>query len=1120
MSCSKYPGLLATLILSALIVFVAATVPGVSSQSGDDAPAPPPKPTLTYPNLGSHLSGLVEAYEEGSASQSESAGQAAMSLGGSVAVTIYLTGNVAEVVSFLEDYGGDPRNVGEDYIEAYVPVWLLGPVSEQPGVIRVREIVPPEDSFGPITSQGVRAHGSPDWNRNGYTGEGVKVGVIDSFFGFAGYSSLIGTELPVPAGVKCYTSVGVSTNKLSDCEGPGGNHGTRVAEIVMDIAPEASLYIGSPISMGDQAGIVDWMLYEGVSVIVQSETWPLDGPGDGTSPYGDSPLNAVDVAVAGGIIWVTGTGNYAQSTWFGDYSNTDSDEFIEFDSSSDENNRIYLNWLTRIFVELRWEDSWEGAASNFDISLIDEKTGKVVASSQDPQSGAAGQVPSESFGYGVADTTGWHYLQVTHVGGSAPAWIQLIVKGTVNRLQHGTASYSVSNPGESANGGLLAVGAAQWNNTDTIEPYSSRGPTPDGRFKPEVVGATCVDTSVRGNRFCGTSASAPHVAGLAALVRQRFPDYTPVQVANYLKNNAEQRESPDPNFTWGHGFAKLPRLSPPPPTPAPPPPRPRPTPTPPAPTPTPPAPTPPAPTPTPPAPAPTADPCGQTVPADGPISGAWASGSGCDSDIRDGSHARYYTFSLAHEAAVTITLESDIDTWLYLREGENAQSGETQYDNDDIVSGNTNSQIQETLAAGRYTIEATTYYPATTGSFTLTISGLSAAAGPPGAGTCDTIALTADGDTPGTWTNDCPSTDKAGSYARYYSFELTEQSDVTITVESDVDSYLYLRSGNARSGTALNDHQQDDDAGGDRNAQIQETLAAGRYTIEATTYTAGETGSFTLTISGLGVAAGPPGAGTCDTIALTADGDTPGTWTNDCPSTDKAGSYARYYSFELTEQSDVTITVESDVDSYLYLRSGNARSGTALNDHQQDDDAGGDRNAQIQETLAAGRYTIEATTYTAGETGSFTLTISGLGVAAGPPATDTCTEALTADVAKSGTWAAGCHSETQAPGQGSGARLARYYTFSLNQAGEVTITLDSAVDTYLYLREGENARSGTALNDHQNDDDAGGDRNAQIVETLDAGDYTIEATTYNAGETGSFTLTPVGLGPPAGSGPG
>ena len=48
------------------------------------------------------------------------------------------------------------------------------------------------------------------------------------------------------------------------------------------------------------------------------------------------------------------------------------------------------------------------------------------------------------------------------------------------------------------------------------------------------------------------------MAGMAALVRQRFPHFTPPQVAAYLKNNAAQRESPDPNNTWGHGFAQLP----------------------------------------------------------------------------------------------------------------------------------------------------------------------------------------------------------------------------------------------------------------------------------------------------------------------------------------------------------------------------------------------------------------------------------------------------------------------------------------------------------------------------------------------------------------------------------
>ena len=113
--------------------------------SGDDQALPiPDKGDLNYPNLGSRLGGLVASVEAGQATAQEAAADTPVHSGESVGVTIYLSGSVDEVVAFLEENGGDPRNVGEDYIEAYVPVPLLGPVSERPGVIRVREIVPPE----------------------------------------------------------------------------------------------------------------------------------------------------------------------------------------------------------------------------------------------------------------------------------------------------------------------------------------------------------------------------------------------------------------------------------------------------------------------------------------------------------------------------------------------------------------------------------------------------------------------------------------------------------------------------------------------------------------------------------------------------------------------------------------------------------------------------------------------------------------------------------------------------------------------------------------------------------------------------------------------------------------
>ena len=534
-----------------------------TDQSQEQAQPLPEKAELNYPNLGSHLDQLVAEVEEGEATAKDAAGEAPMHQGESVAVTIYLSGNVDDVVKFLEDNGGDPRNVGEDYIEAYVPVSLLGPVSERAGVLRVREIVPPENDFGDFTSQGVQVHLSDAWNQAGYKGQGVKVGVIDSDAGFTGYGSLIGTELPAPAGVRCYTDLGVFTQNLADCEDEG-THGTRVAESLVDIAPEVSLYIAAPSSRGDLQSTVDWMVSQDVSVVVMSEGYPFDGPGDGTSHSSNSPLRAVDRAVKSGIIWVASAGNQARRTWFAHapFLDGDGDGFIEF-AGIDEVNDINLEAGDRLRVQLRWDDSWGGANTNFDLGL--QYGSQLIAGSVDPQSGAAGHFPIEKIAGNVL-SSGEYGIVVEHVSGSVPDWIQLTV-WDAPFIQHYTKNGSITNPAESANPGLLAVGAAHWDDVRAIEPYSSRGPTPDGRVepKPDIVGAACGETALRplneyNSGFCGTSQAAPHVAGLAALVRQRFPELGPVEVAEYLKGHAIQREAPDPNNTWGHGFAVLPPI--------------------------------------------------------------------------------------------------------------------------------------------------------------------------------------------------------------------------------------------------------------------------------------------------------------------------------------------------------------------------------------------------------------------------------------------------------------------------------------------------------------------------------------------------------------------------------
>ena len=302
------------------------------------------------------------------------------------------------------------------------------------------------------------------------------------------------------------------------------------------------------------------------------------------------------------------------------------------------------------------------------------------------------------------------------------------------------------------------------------------------------------------------------------------------------------------------------------------------------------------------------------------------------------------------------------------------------------------------------------------------------------------------------------------------------------------------------------------------NSQIRQTLAAGTYTIEATTFNAGETGSFTLTLSGLGTTTTPeptpPEPTPTDPCGETVsgDGDISGEWASGCDSQTPGRGHARFYGITLAQQSDVTVTLESgDADTYLYLREGDARSGAVYCAECENDDHQG-TNSQIRQTLAAGTYTIEATTFNAGETGSFTLTLSGLGTTTTPEPTppeptptDPCGETVSGDGDISGEWASGCDSQT--PGRGH----ARFYGITLAQQSDVTVALESGdADTYLYLRE-DDARSGAVYcAECENDDHQG--TNSQIQQTLAAGTYTIEATTFNAGETGSFTLTLSGLG--------
>lgn len=545
------------------------------SQEEIDLP-PIAKEPSRYPNLDSNLNRLAEkspTTRRAANANSESSGQVAEP----VLVTFYVDADhLDDVKQYLEDNGIYVRNVGEDYIEAHVPPLLLGAASEQPGVLSVDTVIPPRpaQSRGNVISQGVGLHGADAWHNAGYRGQNVKVGVIDS--GFEGFSQLQGSELPSNVTARCYFETArAPSSQIADCE-VDGEHGTAVAETLIDVAPEVELYIANPISSGDLRNAADWMAQQGVQVVNMSLGWSVDGPGDGTSPFSNSPLKTIDVAVSSGITWVNAGGNSARNVWHGKFSDPDGNDWMNF-TARDAGNTFYLPFdeessrASRVTAFMRWDDAWGGA--DCDLNLYLSKRGSDgeltnVAYDVEAQNGGVDDIPS-AFVQFEADNAGdegyYHLFIRKEACADTPDWIQLTA-WIADDLQYYSPGRHMGNPGESGNPGMMAVGATHYSNTNSIASYSSRGPTIDGRTKPDITGIACVESAVYPTVtldgaecwFPGTSASAPHVAGLAALVRQRFPNYDPAQTVRYLQQNASERGPSGADNTWGSGLAALP----------------------------------------------------------------------------------------------------------------------------------------------------------------------------------------------------------------------------------------------------------------------------------------------------------------------------------------------------------------------------------------------------------------------------------------------------------------------------------------------------------------------------------------------------------------------------------
>ena len=163
---------------------------------------------------------------------------------------------------------------------------------------------------------------------------------------------------------------------------------------------------------------------------------------------------------------------------------------------------------------------------------------------------------SSSLGYLTFDSgPGYTYQQLNgDIGVTTLAADSAAARGTLVVVAMGNDGPGVGTLDTPADAkGIVAVGATD--SGGAIAGFSSRGPTADGRIKPEVVGpgaAVFVAVAPASGAYeSGTSFATPLVAGVAALVQGTRLGQPASALRRGLLDAATFRDAPDDNHGWG-----------------------------------------------------------------------------------------------------------------------------------------------------------------------------------------------------------------------------------------------------------------------------------------------------------------------------------------------------------------------------------------------------------------------------------------------------------------------------------------------------------------------------------------------------------------------------------------
>jgi subtilisin family serine protease len=369
---------------------------------------------------------------------------------------------------------------------------------------------------------------------------------------------------------------------FNTCGFPGaGAEGTALLEVVHDLAPGAQLSFANASTSLEFNQAVNALA--SANDVVVDDLGFFGEPANGQSSVSSNTAAALNNPQNRIRTYVTSVGNAADDHYFGTYV----DSRLDGRSINGVQNAGHLHLYQRIndtsdvlglgdqpydvlvlptngevVVVLTWDDPAGRSGNNYDLYLVRESSGEAVARSTDVQRGS--QDPLEFVDFVNREAEGRFRVVIQNVGdAAAPRQLnvfsfqpqcatggpRLLADGRHERHNYNTPSRSLS--AQSDAGGspvsVISVGAicsasamasgvflgsrapsesCNDRTRQTIQYYSSRGPTLDGRMKPDVSaidGVSITGAGRFGTPFFGTSAAAPHVAGIAALALQAAP---------------------------------------------------------------------------------------------------------------------------------------------------------------------------------------------------------------------------------------------------------------------------------------------------------------------------------------------------------------------------------------------------------------------------------------------------------------------------------------------------------------------------------------------------------------------------------------------------------------------